>query len=169
MRDWLARQFSTDWTPLRFQPILFLSCWIGTWLAWLVETSDAGARLSDGFAAALGPWGWPAWLALSLSTPIMLVAAYACVYAGSGYTRYMGFWLRLGADAGQLAAVVAFLVTFADQRGVTNDYRVYFVTLSIGIVAFLLVMVIRDVWQLLLAERIASELRAVEAEALADE
>lgn len=156
IREWLYRQFSTDWAPLRFQPILFLVCWLGTIHVWATDNPPIG------FAESLGHWGWPMWLTLSLSAPVMLAAAYAAVYLGSGYVRYMGLWLRLGANLGQLAALSAFLATFISQRGISNDYRLYFLFLAAGIVVFLVLMIVRDVWQLALTERIAARIRSHE-------
>lgn len=156
---WFIRQFSTDWTPLRFQPILFLAAWGGTWGVFLADFPEKD-ELAVGLTESLGEWGWHGWLALSFTAPVMLMLAYSFVYLGSGYLRYFGFWFRLGADCAQLAAISAFLMAQGSwYRGVDNDYRVYFLSLCIAVLAFLVIMVIRDVWQLMLTERIASRLR----------
>ena len=132
----------------------FLFLWLGTWHV-LWTDNYPPIELSQ----VIGPWAFGGWIGLSLVSPPLLCAAYLAVHSRNGYAKYVGLWLRLAADFGQAVAVAVFLAAWIVQRGAgVNDYRLYLFFIAASVQAFLVVMVVRDVWQLVVVERLATRL-----------
>lgn len=152
---WLYRYFNRDWAALRFQPLAFLFLWLGTWHV-LWTDNYPPIELSQ----VIGAWAYGGWIGLSLGSPVLLGAAYLAMRSNR-YAKYVGLWLRLAADFGQAVAVGVFLAAWIVQRGAgENDYRLYLFFTAVSVLVFLVVMVVRDVWQLVVVERLATRLEA---------
>lgn len=105
------------------------------------------------------------WVGLSLACPPMLLVAHQLIKKYPGRLRYFGLWLRLAADIGQLAAVLAFwilLITSTPNALIDLDPNTateyYALKIWLAVIVFMVLLVIRDVWKIALTERVANKL-----------
>lgn len=152
----LNRYFSINWRILPFQPILFFFIFLA---ALIISIDDTSAPLwvTDPVFVM--------WVGLSLACPPMLLVAHYLIKKFPGRPRYFGLWLRLAADIGQLAAVTAFwilLVTTSPNALIDLDpstaTEFYALKIWLAVIVFMVFLVIRDVWKIVLTERIANRL-----------
>lgn len=149
---WATRMFAADWPTVRFQPVLFLFSFISTLHVILTD------NIPIGFDDALGGLSFTAWAVLGVTSPPLLLVAWLCIRFGTRYTRLLGFWARLVADAGMTTTIVTFLITFVTQRGLDNDYRLYGLFLFAAVTVFMVMMIGRDIWHLILINKVANRL-----------
>ena len=111
----------------------------------------------------LGPVMWPVWLTLGFWCPPQLLLSWWLIEKHTGKWRYRGLWLRLGADTGQLLALVAFLYsrlrTNTAVVGGMTDAQIYaWIALS-GCAFFILCCCGRDIHTLVVTEQVAKQAR----------
>jgi hypothetical protein len=101
------------------------------------------------------------WMAMSLGCPALVLLSY--VLPGKiAESRYVSIWLRLAGDSGQLFALVAFEVSTFKLISAAGLYR----TVIFGaFVAFVVIMVLRDIALIIATERLARTMREEERSA----
>lgn len=149
---WFQRD-NDPWPAIRFQPILFLFLWIANWH--IVFPGGGNASIDT-----LGIGAWEMWLGTGFICPPLLLLSWWLIEKCNGRWRYRGMWLRLAADMGELGVVVAFLWARLASADPYTDARVYGWIAISSMVAFLLVLVGRDIAMLGVVERLATKTRA---------
>lgn len=125
-----------------FAPVLACFLWGATIWIWL-DDSTPPIPLKE----ALAGWTEPAWVALSLTCPpLMLLSWWLTHFSRLPGAERAGMWMRLAADAGQLSALLAYHV--ATLREMIDESRVYERNIVMAVSAFLALSTIRDVWAL---------------------
>lgn len=148
--EWAANQSRRSWWLLPLQPVFALTVLIGGIVAAWPGMEFATFHDRLGVAAAHG------WLALGIITPLMTLSSYWMILRRSGKTRYLGFWTRLGGDLGQFFVLAVFALLHASDTGSEEDI---YVTVGLGgALLALLMMIARDVWELVWTEIVAGRL-----------
>lgn len=146
---WAANQSRRSWWVLPLQPIFAVTVLVaGVAAVWPTDFSD--------FHDQLGPVAAHAWLTLGVVAPSMTLVSYGLILRCSGLWRYAGFWLRAGGDIGQ--AIVLAVFTMMHVTYTNSDEDIYVTVCFSGALLALLVMIVRDVWEIVLTERLAGRI-----------
>lgn len=152
----LNEYFAINWRVLPFQPILSLFIFIAA-LIISIDSENAPLWKNDLIFVM--------WVGLSLACPPALLVSYILIKKYPGRPRYFGIWLRFAADIGQLAAVSAFWVVLVSSKpeaaiDLSPETATEFYALKIwlAILVFMVFLVVRDAWKIILTERIANKL-----------
>ncbi|AYB70692.1 hypothetical protein SEA_JOIEB_60 [Mycobacterium phage JoieB] len=144
---WSNEYFATNWARVPFQPVLYMFLFLG---ALLVVSFDLDYPAFEEHSVVF--WQW---IALSLICPPMALSSWILIRWHPGRPRYVGFWVRLGADAGQLASLSCFLTVISQDI----DYiasELYAAEIFSAVWWFVIILVIRDIWKLAITERLAA-------------
>lgn len=147
---WAASQSRRSWWVLPLQPVFTLTVLAaGISAIWPgMEFQTFHNRL--GWAAAHG------WMVLGIVCPLMTLFSYWLILRRAGKRRYRGFWLRLGGDLGQGVVLAVFALMHLSDTGSSEDV---YVTVGFGgLLLALGMMVTRDVWEIVLTERLAGRI-----------
>ena len=143
--------FAQDWRIMAFQPLLYLFIF-GASIRLALSDSEPPRFdvITDGF--------YQIWLGLGIIGPLLATAAWFCVKHLSGIWKFRGMWFRLGADLMMFTNLftyhIASLVLHED-----NQTRIFSRYVFGASMLFVLVLIMRDVWSLVLTERLASRIR----------
>lgn len=155
---WLQRwvvppEGAEDWQRVSFQPMLYLATWIATWVILIAgDFASIPETFRDEAAKTQVLWSWGA---LGLLSPVIGIGSLRMITHGTGRWRYRGLWMRLGADVGQFAAMVIYLVL----RIAVGDYHVYPVACLASCGVFVMHLCFRDIRRLHEVESLAAKIR----------
>ena len=143
------------WHRVPFQPILFLLIWGAAMRIVVDESAPAPFQLE------LSNAGEAAWVSLIFVCPLLSAAAWWLMMRSKWRGAALaGLWIRLASDVGMLAAIVTFHVAnslnaarFGQQ---SDDFFSRY--LAVSVMVYLLLAVSRDVWALVLTDRVARSL-----------
>lgn len=143
----LNSYFALNWARVPFQPILYTFLLLGALLIVLFDIDyPAFVHNSRLFIQ---------WIALSVLMPPLALLSWILIKFHPGRPRYLGFWLRAAADVGQIASVSAFIAVVSQQIDPIAS-EIYAAQIFSAVWWFLLVLVIRDIWKIVLTERVAT-------------
>ena len=157
---WGAQWFSQDaWHRVPFQPILYLMLW-GAVLRIVIINRDSPMN----FDSVISPSASTAWTALGLGCPPLAALAWWLIKRCKWHKSALaGLWIRLGADVGQLVALVSYhIVVVFTMPAVGTEARVYARYAVGACIMFVGVLVLRDIWSLVLTERVAGRMRGMD-------
>jgi hypothetical protein len=153
-RHWEDRILLENWIPIRFQPILFTFLFLGI----LFVLSHR--RTLPAMQSVSGPVTAYTWLVLAVICPPLLFVAWVMIHYGTGRNTYRGYYLRFAADLGQTFSFSAWLLMLmSDPTPEPED--AYAIIIISSILAFLAVLVLRDILKLVLLERAGSAVQEV--------
>ena len=141
--------FTPDvWHRVAFQPLLYLFLWAAT----------IRVAFSDGqtipFEAIGGHWIYHGWLTVNLTAPPMTVAAWWLIkHSRAWWASLAGIWLRLAADTMMFGGLLGFHLARM-QIPCTSDATIYSRYLTAAALAFIAVLIVRDVWVIVAAEKV---------------
>lgn len=152
LQKWVVPPDSADWQRVAFQPMLYLSIWLGVIVVLIKgDFTNVPSEFADDPHGAFWAWG-----GLGLLCPPMALGALRMIREDSnGYWKYRGLWLRLGADIGMFAA----LLTYTTVRIQIGDFHVIPVACLMASTLFVFHLVLRDFKRLHEVEKLASALR----------
>lgn len=153
--NWFSEVFlppkpDEDWPVIPWQPLMFTATWIGAWV--LLLLGDFG-NVPEETSDVSHPIGW-IWLSLSLVCPPLGLWALHLVKTRRGRERYVGLWLRLSADIGQMTALSTYFVA----RSFSGDFRVFPMAIVGAAAIFNGLLVFRDARSLVRTERLAEQI-----------
>lgn len=152
VKFFLPPEHSTDWVIVPWQPLLYLSMWIGA-LTLILFGDFANLPSETADFTGVGGIDW-AWTGLSILCPPIALGSLHLIKFRTGEKRYRGYWLRLAADIGQFTSLSMYIATrFAD-----GDYRVYPTSILIAAMLFIAALIYRDVRALIRTEILARRL-----------
>jgi len=141
-----------DWQHVRFQPILYLFVWAAALR--IAVTNDLPIPPDE----LLTPWAETAWTITSLiCPPLALLSWWLIVKSPLTRSALAGLWIRLGADAGQFAALLAYhVVAYRLATGpaaAVMEVAVYFRYITGACMVFCAMVVLRDLRAIVRVER----------------
>lgn len=150
------RVFTHDsWHRVAYQPVLFTFLWGA---AIRVAVSDQPGIPIDAVVSAGAD---EIWLTLSLvCPPLAFLSWFLILKSRLPRASLIGLWLRLAADMGQFVALLVFHIVslfLAVQRNA--EIQVYYRYLTGATLVFVFLLALRDIWSLLLTERLATRIR----------
>lgn len=157
---WGAQNFTgTGWHRVAFQPLLFLFAWAAT--ARIVMTDEPPIPFRAVFHTYVGN----AWIGLGLLCPPLALLSWwlirRCRRPGA---TLAGMWVRLGADVGQFTVLLIYHIVTAVldlQARAQGESRVYARYVVAACLVFSLLLIVRDVWALVVTERISRAIRRI--------
>ena len=148
-----------DWQRIAYQPMLYLCLWIAAIV--ILIKGDFAAIPPIFKDETTGSTYW-LWTGLSLICPPIALASLWLIQQASGVWKYRGLWTRLGADFGQLIA----LVIYTWIRFAIGDWHVYPQATLIASTLFVAHLVLRDAERLFVVERLATKLHRIKSDVL---
>lgn len=92
----------------------------------------------------IAPWAYKTWIALGVISPIIFVLSMFAMYMSSGRVRFFGVWMRLAANTGLFAGILAFWVAGWDLRQRTETYT-YGGYLISSILCYVTMILLKDI------------------------
>lgn len=136
------------WPVISFSPILYLFVFGSIVRLWVTLGEPPP------FEKAIGPGSYGIWLAMGAVSPIMALIALVLVERKQGIWRYQGMWLRLGADIGMFSVLLAYHISVSLYVPLT-EVRIFTRYIIGAVLVFTLGLIVRDIWTLVVTERIA--------------
>lgn len=102
------------------------------------------------------------WQAMGYAALGLLSAAFALIYKNNGRGRFIGLWLRLGADLMQFAILAIFMygLLSGDFENCPGQTFVDIMAIGVGTISnFLVVLILQDVIEIIRTERLAKVIR----------
>lgn len=146
-----ADGFTDSWGALPAEPILYFFMLTG--ILQIIITPVAAATVTHTPVSISDTWR-----VSSLVAPVLCLLAWWMIHKSSGRIRLAGLWVRLAGDVSQLCSLTVFLVIRLTYTPINDDVHVYLMHVMMGVAAFVLMLVLRDLWILLRVEEIASHL-----------
>ena len=152
--DWVKRSnaylTSDTWPAVRFQPMLYLFIW-GATIRLALNKSEPPRF--DVIAHDF----YVVWLTLGIVGPMLELLAWWLIQKRAGRWRFMGMWLRLSADIQVATVMVSYhLVGVLDRN--PSEAKIFARYMSSVAMLFVVVLVVRDIWTLVLTERMAGRI-----------
>lgn len=143
------RYFSgRQWPLIPFQPILYLFIFGVAIRLWI---SDSPPPAFDQVVGTSAFYGF--WLALGLIGPLLALLSWFQIRAG-GKKRFVGLWLRFAGDITVFANLISYHITVASTIS-PSEPRIYSRYIVGSALIFTLSLIVRDIWTLVLVERLA--------------
>lgn len=147
---WAVKQTRQSWWLLPLQPVVALTVLaagiVAIWPG--LDFAEVHSRLNPVIAHG--------WMGLGILAPSMTLVSYSLILRCRGLVRYAGFWLRLGGDIGQFVVLATFVMMHVSATD--NDEDVYVAVCFAGALVALLMMVVRDVWEIALTEQLTTRI-----------
>ena len=142
---------SSAWHRVPFQPILYFFLWAAT--IRIVVVDDV---IPIPFKEELGESAETTWNILSLICPPLSLLSFWLMFRSLlPRAALAGLWVRLAADVGQFVSLLTFHIANALATGWGDESAIYSRYINGAVLAFVLLLVVRDVWALLITDRLA--------------
>lgn len=139
------------WPPVRYQPILYLFLFGAAVRLWRNQQTPPA------FDQIIADGTYNVWLGIGMGAPVLSLISWWMIVKRSGITRYIGMWARAGADL----LIFIYLLSFHIVTVKTFDHnepRIFSRYVVGATTVFVLTLIIRDVWTLVITERLARRL-----------
>jgi len=155
-----AERFTDTWGALPAEPILYFFMFSGL----LQITAFPRPSASSANTPANTPdWVSELWRVAGFAAPLLCLIAWYLINKRTGSQRLAGLWVRFAGDFAQATALTTFLIIrFADSP-INDDAHVYLMNIDVGVLVFVVMLVLRDVWILVKVEEIAAHLERLGA------
>lgn len=151
---WGNRFFDKSWRIIAFQPVLYLILWAA---AIRLGLDHDDRQLSFDAIAPTGFYG--VWITMGIICPMTSLLSWFLIQKRYGRQRFIGVWLRLASDVGVLTTIVAYhaavIMMILDDNDIDDEQYIYARYLQSATILFVAMLVIRDVWSLVIIERLA--------------
>ena len=155
---WLNKYFiGKEWPLIPFQPILYLFIWAAAIRLWANPNSPPNFEntIVDGHDAA--DTFYAMWLAMGVFGPVLSLCSWIMITKMSGRVRFIGLWARSASDLMVFTNLLTFHVAAALTDGFAET-RIFSRYLQGALVIFVFTLVVRDIWTLVLTERLAGRI-----------
>jgi hypothetical protein len=153
-----ADGFTDTWGALPAEPILYFFMLTGLLQIMVFPRSSTGGVTDGGWISGL-------WKVSGVVSPLLCLVAWYLINKCRGQQRLVGLWVRFAGDFGQATALGTFLLIRLTNSPIDDDAHVYLMHIDVGVLTFVLMLVLRDIWILLRVEESAAHLtRLVQVE-----
>ena len=158
--------FGSRWRVVPFQPVLYALTGLATIHVSLTDNESIGFDRAFG-----GTWFHYVWVILGLFAPLQLACSILLINKYTGKRRYRGYWFRLSADVAQFTTLTTFLMAWLHSPYpiADSDYRMFLLFILVAAIIFVGELIIRDIWKLVLIERVANSVENEAEAALVDD
>ena len=147
-----VRLNSDPWSAVRFQPILYFFMFGAAIRLWHKGTEPAA------FEEILQADIYSMWLFLAVASPLAALTAWWMTKKLSGRWRYIGMWLRLASTIGAVTVMMAYHAVSAFSGRDAGETQIFARYMVGSILIFLCALMIRDVWTMVITERVANQI-----------
>lgn len=144
--------FAPDtWHRVPFQPILFFFMWLATLhIIFTLDNDPIRFELLTSYAGV-------SWIILSLICPVLVLCSWWFIKRSQlPWSTFFGMWLRLVADIGQFTVLIVYYIVILLGKTTLSDGEIYLRFITVSCLIFCLLLVIRDIWALVLTEKVAN-------------
>lgn len=153
---WLNKYFiGKEWPLIPFQPILYLFIWAAAIRLWVNPNSPPAFDIFVEQEHTNQFYG--VWLAMGIIGPMLSLYSWFTISKMSGRMRFIGLWTRFASDVMVFTTVAAYHIAAALTDGFTET-RIYARYIQGAVLLFTFILIVRDVWTLILTERIAGRI-----------
>lgn len=150
----LNTYFDEGWRVIAFQPILYFFLWGVSFRLWINQTAPPD------FEKIIGLEFYGTWLTIGLCCPPLSLLAWFLTQKISGTWRLRGMWFRFAADVGIFVMILSYhIVTVMTYS--PDETRLFSRYIVGGAMVFVLALIIRDVWALVINNIRARRIRRV--------
>jgi hypothetical protein len=151
-----ANRFTDTWGALPAEPILYFFMLVGT-----LQIVVSG-RPTLTVSVDLPAWVESVWEVSSVIGPFLSLVAYVLVTRFAGRVRLFGLWNRFAGDFSQVISLTVFIMMRFYSSPVADDAHIYLMNIVLGVLCFVIMLVLRDVWTLIRVEEITAHLKRLE-------
>ena len=152
--DWVKRSntylTSAAWPAVRFQPTLYFFIW-GASIRLAINKSEP-----PNFDVIAHNF-YVVWLTLGIVGPTLALLAWWLIQKRAGCWRFMGMWLRLSADISVTTVMLSYHIQNVINHS-PSESKIFGRYVSAAAMLFVIFLVIRDMWTLVLTERLAGKI-----------
>lgn len=142
----------SSWPAVRFQPILYFFLFGAALRLWREPSTPPS------FDQVITPGFYEVWLGIGMGAPILSLVSWWLIHKRSGRTRYVGMWTRASADLLVFVYLLSFHIVTVKTFAPTEP-RIFSRYIVGAATVFVIVLLVRDVWALMITERIAWRIR----------
>ena len=143
----------SSWPAVRFQPILYFFLFGAALRLW----REPSAPLN--FDQVITPGFYEVWLGIGVGAPILSLLAWWLIHKRSGRARYVGMWTRTSADLLVFVYLLSFHIVSALHSVNPSESKIFTRYILGAAITFVITLIGRDVWALMITERIAWRIR----------
>ena len=151
-----ANRFTDNWGALPAEPILYFFMLFGT-----LQIVTSG-RPTLTLTLRLPSWVESVWETSSVAGPLLSLVAYWLVTRFVGRVRLFGLWNRFAGDFSQAISLAVFIVMRIYSSPPIDDAHIYLMNIVVGVLCFVIMLVLRDIWTLIRVEEITAHLKRLE-------
>lgn len=148
----LNTYFTKEWRVMAYQPVLYFFVFGAGIRLWI------SSQTPPAFDMLISNRFYGIWLGLCIGGPVLAFMSYIWIRHQNSFLTYIGLWTRFAADVCVFTALLTFHV--ASIATAPNIENVLFARYIVGAtLVFLLSLMVRDVWSLVLTERMARSIQ----------
>ena len=143
------------WRPVvLFQPILLFFMWGATVRLAVSDSPPPRFEKVSNFI-----WFYDMWLAMGIFYPMLALASWWMIEKCSGKVRFLGMWARLTSNIGLVTVMISFhLADVLRDKPDISESHIFSRYIMASALCFLCLLVVRDIWTLVLAEKLAKRI-----------
>lgn len=158
LKAWITKMYQyvnvylfDSWGMIPFQMLLYTFIFAAGISLWVIDAPLPPLEI-------LAPHIYWLWLSLCILCPVIALLSWFCIMQFSGRWKYRGYWFRLAGDSGMFFALLAFHLSIVMTRPEITEARVFSRFWRLAVIAFVFVLVIRDIWSIIITEKTARKL-----------
>ena len=151
----LNTYFDEGWRTIPFQPVLYLFLWGATFRLWIEPSTPLAFEEVLGNTSFYGIW-----LAIGIACPPMALLSWFLIQMVSGAWRLRGMWFRFAADIGVFVMILSYHITVVIVNP-SNESRIFSRYVVAAAMVFVLGLIVRDAWALVINSIKARGIRRV--------
>lgn len=146
--------FSKSWRLMAFQPVLYFFIFGVSIRLWLNQTEPPAFKevIASGF--------YGIWLFLGVASPILALISWIFIQKLRRRWSFIGMWTRLASDISVFTSLLTYHLVTLDGRTEVMIFNRYVLASTM---VFVLTLIIRDIWAIVLMERLATQIHSSES------
>lgn len=146
--------FNKKWPLIAFQPILYFFI-LGACVR-LAIIKDTPPNFDKFIAHGF----YTIWLTLGITSPILSLFSWFLIEKQTGKRRFLGMWFRLASDFGVFTTLLTFHATtsLTTLNNYSSESKIFSRYMLGACIIFTLILIIRDIWTVILTERLAKKI-----------
>ena len=142
--------FNIDWRVIPFQPVLYTFLLGASLRLTINKTTPPNFDL-------IAKDFYHIWLGMGIVGPLLGLWSWFWVIKRSGLKRFIGMWLRFASDITVLTMLLSYHVVTVHTNPITES-RIFARYIVGAATMFVIILIIRDIWTLVITEKLAGRI-----------